>query len=192
MNDSINTTADQHASSSHTAAAHAAGAPAATAHVAPAHLATAHVATAHVAPTRNLVDSAIAAGNFTTLVAGLKTAGLTEKLTGKGPFTVFAPTDEAFKHLPKGALEALLKDPARLKAILSYHVMVGHVLAKEVKSGEVMTLQGSSLTAFVSSSGVLVNGAHVKQADIVATNGVIHVIDAVIMPKNWQLLAAAA
>jgi uncharacterized surface protein with fasciclin (FAS1) repeats len=99
---------------------------------------------------------------------------------------------EAFKKLPPGALAALLKDSAKLKAVLSYHVVAGHVLAKDVKSGEVMTLQGTALTAAVSSSGVQVNGAHVKQADIAATNGVVHVIDAVIMPKSWQLLAAAA
>jgi uncharacterized surface protein with fasciclin (FAS1) repeats len=147
---------------------------------------------AHTAPSKNIIDTAIAAGSFTTLVAGIKAAGLTDTLKGKGPFTVFAPTDEAFKKLPSGALEALLKDTAKLKAVLSYHVIAGHVLAKDVKSGEVMTLQGSTLNASVSSSGVQVNGAHVKQADIVATNGVVHVIDAVIMPKNWQLLAAAA
>jgi uncharacterized surface protein with fasciclin (FAS1) repeats len=146
----------------------------------------------HMPPSKNIVDTAIAAGNFTTLVAGIRAAGLTETLTGKGPFTVFAPTDEAFKKLPHGALDALLKDTAKLKAVLSYHVVAGHISAKDVKSGEVMTVQGSALTAVVSSSGVQVNGARVKQADIAATNGVIHVIDAVIMPKNWQLLAAAA
>jgi uncharacterized surface protein with fasciclin (FAS1) repeats len=146
----------------------------------------------HMPPSKNIVDTAIAAGNFTTLVAGIRAAGLTETLTGKGPFTVFAPTDEAFKKLPHGALDALLKDTAKLKAVLSYHVVAGHISAKDVKSGEVMTVQGSALTAVVSSSGVQVNGARVKQADIAATNGVMHVIDAVIMPKNWQLLAAAA
>jgi len=151
-----------------------------------------HGSTNHTAPSKNIVDMAIAAGNFTTLVAGIKTAGLTDKLTGKVPFTVFAPTDEAFKKLPPGALEALLKDSAKLKAVLSYHVVAGHVSAKDMKSGEMKTLQGRPLTASVSSSGVQVNGAHVKQADIAATNGVVHVIDAVIMPKNWQLLAAAA
>jgi uncharacterized surface protein with fasciclin (FAS1) repeats len=148
--------------------------------------------TNYTAPSRNIIDTAFTTGNFTTLLAGIKTAGLTDKLTGKGPFTVFAPTDEAFKKLPPGALEALLKDSAKFKAVLSYHVVVGHMLAKDMKSGDMMTLQGSPLTASVSSSGVHVNGAHVKQADIVATNGVVHVIDAVIMPKNWQLLAAAA
>ncbi len=148
--------------------------------------------TSHTAPSKNIVDTAIAAGTFTTLIAAIKRAGLTDKLTGKGPFTVFAPTDEAFKKLPPGALEALLKDSAKLKAVLSYHVVAGHVWAKDIKSGEMMTVQGNPLSASVSTSGVHVNGTHVKQADIAATNGVVHAIDAVIMPKNWQLLAAAA
>jgi uncharacterized surface protein with fasciclin (FAS1) repeats len=142
-------------------------------------------------PTKNIVDTAIAAGNFTTLIAGIKAAGLTDTLTGKGPFTVFAPTDEAFKKLPTGALDALLKDTAKLKAVLSYHVVPGHVMAQDFKSGEVMTVQGTALTEVVSSSDTRVNGARV-QREITASNGVIHDIDAVIMPKNWQLLAAAA
>jgi uncharacterized surface protein with fasciclin (FAS1) repeats len=146
----------------------------------------------HTAPTKNIVDTAIAVGTFTTLVAAIKTAGLTDKLTGTGPFTVFAPTDEAFRKLPPGALEALLKDSSKLKAVLSYHVVAGHIWAKDMKSGEMMTLQGSPLSASVSTSGVHVNGSYVKQADIAATNGVLYVIDAVIMPRNWQLLAAAA
>ena len=143
-------------------------------------------------PTKNIVDTAIAAGNFTTLVAGIKAAGLTDTLTGKGPFTMFAPTDEAFKKLPTGALDALLKDTAKLKAVLSYHVVPGNVMAQDFKSGEVMTVQGTALTEVVSSSDTRVNGARVSQRDITASNGVIHDIDAVIMPKNWQLLAAAA
>jgi len=143
-------------------------------------------------PSKNIIDTAIAAGNFTTLVAGIKAAGLTDTLNGRGPFTVFAPTDEAFKKLPSGALDALLKDTAKLKAVLSYHVITGHMLTQDLKSGDVMTVQGSPLAAVVTSSEVQVNGAHVRQRDITASNGVIHVIDAVIMPKNWQLLAAAA
>jgi uncharacterized surface protein with fasciclin (FAS1) repeats len=148
--------------------------------------------TPRAAPSKNIVDTAIAAGNFTTLVAGIKAAGLTDTLNGKGPFTIFAPTDEAFKKLPIGAWDALLKDTGKLKAVLSYHVIAGHVLAQDVKSGDVMTVQGTPLTVVVSSSEVQVNGAHVRQRDITASNGVIHVIDAVIMPRNWQLLAAAA
>jgi uncharacterized surface protein with fasciclin (FAS1) repeats len=148
--------------------------------------------TARAAPSKNIVETAIAAGNFTTLVAGIKAAGLTDTLKGRGPFTIFAPTDEAFKKLPLGALDALLKDTAKLKAVLNYHVITGHVLAQDFKSGDVMTVQGSPLTAVVSGADVQVNGAHVRQRDIAASNGVIHVIDAVIMPRNWQLLAAAA
>jgi uncharacterized surface protein with fasciclin (FAS1) repeats len=143
-------------------------------------------------PAKNIVDTAIAAGNFTTFAAGIKAAGLTDALAAKGPFTVFAPTDEAFKKLPSGAYDALLKDSAKLKAILNYHVVSGYFMAKDVKSGEVMTLQGSTLTAAVSSSDVRVNGARVTQADLATSNGIVHAIDAVILPKNWKLLAAAA
>jgi uncharacterized surface protein with fasciclin (FAS1) repeats len=146
----------------------------------------------YTAPSKDIVDMAIAAGNLTKFISAVKTAGLTDTLTGKGPFTVFAPTDEAFEKLSSGALEALIKDTAKLKAVLSYHVVKGHVLAKDVKPGEVMTVQGSPLIASRSSSGVDVNGVPVAQADIIATNGVIHTIDAVIMPKHWRLLAAAA
>jgi uncharacterized surface protein with fasciclin (FAS1) repeats len=148
--------------------------------------------TNQTAPANNIIDTALGAGIFTTLAAGIKAAGLTGALAGKGPFTVFAPTDEAFKKLPAGAMDALLKDSAKLRAVLSYHVIAGHVSAKDMKSGDVMTLQGSPLTVVVSSSEVKINGAHVRRAELVATNGVIHAIDAVIMPKNWQLLAAAA
>jgi uncharacterized surface protein with fasciclin (FAS1) repeats len=144
------------------------------------------------APVKNIVDTMIDAGNFTTLAAGLKAAGLTDILSRTGPFTVFAPTDAAFKKLPAGAVDALLKDSAKLKAVLNYHVIPGHVTVRDMKSGDVMTLQGSPLTAVVSGSEVQVNGAHVKRTDVFATNGIIHEIDAVIMPKNWQLLAAAA
>jgi uncharacterized surface protein with fasciclin (FAS1) repeats len=148
--------------------------------------------THHAAPVKNIVDTTIDAGNFSTLAAGLKAAGLTDVLSKRGPFTVFAPTDEAFKKLPAGAMDALLKDSTKLKAVLNYHVIAGHVSAKDMKTGEVMTLQGSPLTAVVESSEVRVNGAHVRKEDLVATNGVIHAIDAVILPRNWQLLAAAA
>jgi uncharacterized surface protein with fasciclin (FAS1) repeats len=144
------------------------------------------------ASVKNIVDTAIGAGNFTTLAAGIAAAGLTNTLAEKGPFTVFAPTDEAFRKLPAGAVDALLKDSAKLKAVLNYHMIPGRVEAKDIKSGDLMTLQGSPLTAVVASSDVQVNGAHVKRADLVATNGVIHAIDTVIMPKNWQLLADAA
>src|SRR5450755_1733069 len=103
----------------------------------------------YTAPAKNIVDTTIAAGNFTTFAAGIKAAGLTDALSAKGPFTVFAPTDEAFAKLPSGAWDTLLKDPAKLKAVLSYHVLSGRLMAREIKSSEVMTLQGSTLTAAV-------------------------------------------
>jgi uncharacterized surface protein with fasciclin (FAS1) repeats len=146
----------------------------------------------YVAPSKDIVDAAVSVGDLTRFVAAVKSAGLTDMLTGKGPFTVFAPTDEAFKKLASGALDALIKDTSKLKAVLSYHVVKGHVLAKDVRPGELMSLQGSPLIASVSASGVEVNGVPLKQADFVATNGVIHMIDSVVMPKHWQLLAAAA
>jgi uncharacterized surface protein with fasciclin (FAS1) repeats len=144
------------------------------------------------APTKNIVDTMIGAGNFTTFASAVDAAGLIDELAAKGPFTVFAPTQEAFKKLPAGAYDNLIKDVGKLKAVLSYHVVPGYFAARDVKAGELMTLQGSPLTAVVSSSDVRVNGARVTQADIVATNGIVHAIDAVILPKNWQLLAAAA
>jgi uncharacterized surface protein with fasciclin (FAS1) repeats len=146
----------------------------------------------YAAPSKDILAAAIAAGNFSTFISAVKTAGLTETLMGRGPFTVFAPADEAFRKLPSGAFDALLRDTAKLKAVLSYHVIKGHFLLQDVKLGEAMTLQGSPLAVSVSSSGVEINGIRVKQADMIATNGVIHMIDAVILPKNWQLLAAAA
>jgi uncharacterized surface protein with fasciclin (FAS1) repeats len=146
----------------------------------------------HAAATKNIVETAIAAGNFTTLVACIKAAGLTEMLTGKDSFTIFAPTDEAFKKLATGAFDALLKDTVKLKAVLNYHMVRGRVLAQDFKSGEIMTVQGTPLSAVVSATDSRVNGAQVRQRDITASNGVIHVIDTVIMPKTWTLLAAAA
>jgi uncharacterized surface protein with fasciclin (FAS1) repeats len=143
-------------------------------------------------PSKNIVDTMIEAGHFTTLTAAIEAAGLGAELAGKGPFTVFAPTDEAFKKLPSGAYDRLLKDAGKLKAVLNYHVVAGHLTARDMKSGEMATLQGTSLMAVVSSSDVRVNEARVIKADSVATNGVVHAIDAVILPKSWQLLAAAA
>jgi uncharacterized surface protein with fasciclin (FAS1) repeats len=144
------------------------------------------------APAKNIIDTVIGAGNFTTFAAAIRTAGMSDALAAKGPFTVFAPTDEAFKKLPSGAYDGLLKDSAKMKAVLNYHIVSGYFMAKELKSGEVMTLQGSTLTAAVSSTDVRVNGARVTQADLATTNGIVHAIDAVILPKNWQLLAVAA
>jgi uncharacterized surface protein with fasciclin (FAS1) repeats len=144
------------------------------------------------APSKNIIESMIEAGRFTTLTGAIEAAGLSGELAGKGPFTVFAPTDEAFKKLPSGAYDKLLNDAGKLKAVLNYHVVARHLMARDLKSGEVATLQGTSLTAVVSSSDVRVNEARVTKADLIATNGVVHAIDAVILPKSWQLLAAAA
>jgi uncharacterized surface protein with fasciclin (FAS1) repeats len=142
-------------------------------------------------PTKNIVETAVAAGTFATLAAGLKAADLITTLSGKGPFTVFAPTDEAFKKLPHGALDALLKDTAQLKSVLTYHVVSGHVMSRDIKSGDVKTVEGSLVHVSVSGTHVEINGAHVSTADIMATNGVIHVIDAVLLPKSVTLATAA-
>ena len=132
---------------------------------------------------KDLVDTAVAAGEFKTLAAALDMAGLVDTLKGKGPFTVFAPTDAAFAKVPKADLDALLADKAKLTAVLTYHVVPGSVMAKDVKAGKVKTVQGSELTLAKSSSGVTVDGAQVVKADIVADHGVIHVIDHVVIPK---------
>jgi len=134
------------------------------------------------AQAKDIVDTAVAAGNFKTLATALQAAGLVDTLKGKGPFTVFAPTDEAFAKVPKADLEALLKDKAKLTAVLTYHVVPGKVMAKDVKAGKVKTVQGSELT-IGTMGGVTVDKAKVTATDIAADNGVIHVIDSVIMPK---------
>lgn len=134
------------------------------------------------AQAKDIVDTAVAAGSFKTLATALGAAGLIDTLKGKGPFTVFAPTDEAFAKIPKADLDALLKDKAKLTAVLTYHVVAGKVMAADVKAGKVKTVQGSDLTV-TTMGGVQVNGANVVKTDIVADNGVIHVIDTVVMPK---------
>jgi uncharacterized surface protein with fasciclin (FAS1) repeats len=131
---------------------------------------------------KDIVDTAVAAGSFNTLATALGAAGLVDTLKGKGPFTVFAPTDEAFAKIPKADLDALLKDKAKLTAVLTYHVVPGKVMAKDVKAGQVKTVQGSSITV-TTAVGVMVDKAKVVKTDIAADNGVIHVIDTVIMPK---------
>jgi uncharacterized surface protein with fasciclin (FAS1) repeats len=131
---------------------------------------------------KDIVDTAVSAGSFKTLATALGAAGLVDTLKGKGPFTVFAPTDEAFAKIPKADLEALLKDKAKLTAVLTYHVVPGKVMAADVKAGKVKTVQGSDITV-TTKSGVMVDKAKVVKTDIVADNGVIHVIDTVIMPK---------
>jgi uncharacterized surface protein with fasciclin (FAS1) repeats len=137
---------------------------------------------AFAAQAKDIVDTAVAAGSFKTLAVALQAAGLIDTLKGKGPFTVFAPTDAAFAKVPKADLDALLADKAKLTAVLTYHVVAGKVMAKDVKAGKVKTVQGSEMT-ISTTGGVMVDGAKVTATDIVADNGVIHVIDSVIIPK---------
>jgi uncharacterized surface protein with fasciclin (FAS1) repeats len=131
---------------------------------------------------KDIVDTAVSAGNFKTLATALQAAGLVGTLKGQGPFTVFAPTDAAFAKIPKAQLDALLADKAKLTAVLTYHVVSGTVMSKDVKAGMVKTVQGSSLTV-TTMGGVKVDGANVTAVDIIADNGVIHVIDTVVLPK---------
>lgn len=135
---------------------------------------------------KDIVDTAVAAGSFNTLAKALGAAGLVETLKGKGPFTVFAPTDDAFAKLPAGTLENLLKpeNKEKLKAILTYHVVPGKVMAADVtkmKSGK--TVNGESVSISTSNGSVMIDKAKVVKADVAASNGVIHVIDTVLMPK---------
>ena len=134
------------------------------------------------AQAQDIVDVAVGAGSFNTLVTAVKAAGLVDTLKGAGPFTVFAPTDEAFAKVPKETLDALLADKEKLTAALTYHVVPGLVMSKDVSAGKVKTVQGSELT-ITTDGGVKVDDANVIRADIVTTNGVIHVIDAVVLPK---------
>ncbi|MBC7825028.1 MAG: fasciclin domain-containing protein [Candidatus Parcubacteria bacterium] len=130
----------------------------------------------------DIVDTAVNAGSFTTLVAAVKAAGLVETLKGAGPFTVFAPTDEAFAKLPAGTVEGLLKDLPKLKKILTYHVVSGKVMAADVvKLKSAKTVEGSEVK-IDASNGVKVNDAKVITPDVAADNGVIHVIDTVLLP----------
>jgi uncharacterized surface protein with fasciclin (FAS1) repeats len=134
-------------------------------------------------PTMDIVETAVAAGSFTTLVSAVQAADLVDALKGEGPFTVFAPTDEAFAALPAGALDGLLADIPALSDVLLYHVVPGKVMAADVvELTSATTLQGSDLTITVEGDKVMINGATVVQTDIVASNGVIHVIDAVLLP----------
>jgi uncharacterized surface protein with fasciclin (FAS1) repeats len=135
---------------------------------------------------KDIVDTAVGAGQFTTLAAALKAAGLVDTLKGPGPFTVFAPTDAAFAKLPKGTVEDLLKpeNKAKLTAILTYHVVPGKVTAAEVtKLTAAKTVQGGAVKVSASGGGVTIDKAKVTTADVTASNGVIHVIDTVLMPQ---------
>jgi uncharacterized surface protein with fasciclin (FAS1) repeats len=140
-------------------------------------------ANAEMAASGDIVAVAMGAGSFDTLVTALEAAGLVETLQGKGPFTVFAPTDEAFAKIPKSDLDALLADKEKLTAVLTYHVVQGRVMAADVAGlDSAMTVQGQSID-IQTAGGVTVDGAKVVQTDIMATNGVIHVIDTVILPE---------
>jgi len=130
----------------------------------------------------DIVDTAVAAGNFKTLVTALKEAGLVDTLKGPGPFTVFAPTDEAFAKIPKADLDKLLADKKKLKSVLTYHVVSGKVMSADIKPGKVKTVQGERVT-LSTKGGVMVDKAKVVAADVAADNGVIHAIDTVLMPK---------
>lgn len=130
----------------------------------------------------DIVDTAVSAGSFTTLVAAVQAAGLVDTLKGAGPFTVFAPTDEAFAKLPAGTVEALLQDIPKLTKILTYHVVSGKVMAADVvKLTSATTVEGSTVK-IDASNGVKVNDATVTAADVAADNGVIHIIDSVLLP----------
>ena len=142
--------------------------------------------TAQVTQAQDIVTTAVAAGSFKTLAAALEAAGLVETLQGKGPFTVFAPTDEAFAKLPKGTVEELLKpaNKEKLIGVLTYHVVAGNVMAKDVVALEnAKTVNGQSLSIVTKDGAVRIDGANVVKTDIVCSNGVIHVIDSVILPK---------
>jgi len=132
---------------------------------------------------KDIVETAVAAGSFGTLATALQAAGLVDTLKGKGPFTVFAPTDEAFRKLPAGALEKLLADKAQLTRVLTYHVVSGKVMAADVvKLTSAKTVEGSAVKISVEGGKVKVNDANVVKTDVGASNGVIHVIDSVILP----------
>ena len=140
---------------------------------------------------KNLIDAAAEAGNFKTLLSAFKAASLIDMLRSPGQYTVFAPTDEAFKRLPAGSLDALFKDTRTLKPFLCNHMMRGARAANDILPGELMPLEGRALRASLSGTKVLINGAQIVQSDIRASNGVIHAIDDVLIPLN-PILAAVA
>ena len=134
---------------------------------------------------RDIVDTAVAAGQFTTLVRAVQAAGLVETLKGPGPFTVFAPTDAAFNELPAGTLDRLLANPDQLRAVLTFHVIPGRVMANQIQNGQsVNTVQGAPLTFQTGGSVRINNASTVAQADVMASNGVFHAIDTVLLPPG--------
>ena len=145
--------------------------------------ATAFALGASLVHAADIVDTAVAAGQFDTLVKAVKAAGLADTLKGEGPFTVFAPTDAAFAKLPAGTVDSLLADKEKLKQILTYHVVAGKVLSTDITTGAVPTVQGQSLNVVAERGSMKVNDAQVVKADVFASNGVIHVIDTVVLPQ---------
>lgn len=131
----------------------------------------------------NLIDTAASAGSFKTFLASVKAAGLADSLKNQGPFTVFAPNDEAFAKLPRGTMSALLKDKVRLAQLLTHHIVPGKILVAEVKPGALKTVQGDAVTLTSDNGKVTIDGANVTQSDLSADNGVIQTIDRVILPK---------
>jgi uncharacterized surface protein with fasciclin (FAS1) repeats len=159
-----------------------------------AYITTSHPAAAHPRAKLDIVDTAVGAGSFKTLVAAVQAAGLAETLKGDGPFTVFAPTDAAFAKLPKGTVADLLKpeNKAKLQAILTYHVVAGTVKAADVvKLNGAKTVQGQQVDIAVKNGKVMVDGANVVKTDIETSNGVIHVIDSVILPADKDIVDTA-
>jgi uncharacterized surface protein with fasciclin (FAS1) repeats len=140
---------------------------------------------------KTIIDTITAAGNYKTLLAVLKTASFMDTLRTPGPYTLFAPTDEAFARLSPAQLKALLKDVRRLKTIVTYHVVSGTLAAQDVKPGELRSVEGSYLTVEVQAGHVLLNGARIVQGNIAASNGFIHAIDTLLVPKNVKLAAVA-
>ena len=145
--------------------------------------ATLALASLSAARAADIVDTAIAAGQFKTLVTAVQAAGLVDTLKGPGPFTVFAPTDAAFAKLPPGVLDSLLANPTKLKTVLTYHVVAGKVMSNQVKSGPVKTVEGADAMLTARGGKVMIDKATVVKPDVEASNGVIHVIDAVLLPK---------
>lgn len=140
---------------------------------------------------KTIIDTAVGTGTFTTFLSALKAASFMDTLRAPGPYTVFAPTDEAFKRLSPGALAALLRDIRKLKTIVTYHVISGTLAAKDLKPGDLRTVEGNSVLIARQDGEVIVNGAKVVQPDIAVSNGVIHAIDAILVPTNIKLAAVA-
>lgn len=133
---------------------------------------------------KDIIENAVAAGNLATLSNAFRAADLVGTLKGAGPFTLFAPTDEAFRKLPAGTVDGLLKDRAKLASILNYHVLPGTMMANDLKVGDAKTVQGGSVTIASNDAGITVDGAKLTRKDIESSNGVIHAIDTVMMPKQ--------